>query len=196
MQSRAEAIKRENAEQAKRARRRRPPSQAALRVAEINRILTHRAGAEALPDTPEYRRMVRYAAHHLASLSRDLRRSIPGWISLRAPWLTMGETSDLLAEVATRSRRWKAGTLGWAIKLTSDERKRLRFTTIAAYDCPTEERDRKRRREARNRARASRARRGALTRAEYLAFVTTPKPWVSEGISRATWYRRHRPRET
>lgn len=71
------------------------------------------------------------------------------------------------------------------MRLTRDERARLRIKTIRAFDMTREEAERQRR-EKEN------AKRRTVTRDEYEAnSLSRTKPWEAEGICRRTW-ERHR----
>ena len=72
-----------------------------------------------------------------------------------------------------------------------ETRQVLGITMIGAYDA--DKRERRRRRKERNRQskETQRRQRGAKLRSEYEAkSISRSKPWVAEGISRRTWYRR------
>lgn len=189
----AEARRIERQEIRRRYRTRRRPQLSAIRLRELNALLTARHGAEQLPDNADVRRAIVIIAHHLASLPAHPRTTISSWISLRAPWFTMGETEALVLEVVAKPRRWKAHSLAWALRLTAADRKALHITTIGACDLSPAERDAHRKVEAKRRAAAIRRARGAIPRAEYLAAVAAPQPWAVLGISRRTWYRRGKP---
>ena len=114
------------------------------------------------------------------------------WASLWAPWMARAEAEALAEKVIAAPCKYKAITLGWRLRLMDIERTALRITTIRAVDVSAEEmaerrkqRDRERKREARLRQR--------VTKAEPLS---KSKPWQACGISRATWYRQHKLRET
>lgn len=100
------------------------------------------------------------------------------------------------AERAAKLDRLVPGdVVGRTLAVTSDERTRLRLWTIAPCDMARDEYDAARREtrraRARIRARLARARAGAVDRQTYLSSsVEQLKPWLAEGVSRRTWYRR------
>lgn len=172
-------------------KRRHRPNLSALRVRELNLLLTCRYGGERLPDTPDVRRAIVIVGHHLAALPQDPRTSVPNWISLRTPWYSVGDTEALVHDVITNRKRWKAYPLGWQLKLSAHDRTKLRIRTIGAYDLPPNERKKRRRLNDAARKAAARRAKGAKTRAAYLATSTCrSRPWEALGMSRRTWYRK------
>ncbi len=176
-----------------RRRRKRPPDLSAIRIRELNRLLTGRHGVEELPDTPDVRRAIVIVAHHLAALPADPRKSITNWLELRAPWYSLGEMHDLIVDVIDQPRRWKAHSLGWQLKLSAADRKTLGIKTIGAFDVSPAERHELRKADARRRDRKTRRAKGVKPRAEYLTSqAAKSKPWIKAGVSRATYYRQMR----
>jgi hypothetical protein len=180
-----------------RERRRRPISILALRLAELNRLLTDRHGGEVLADDDAGREDAVIVAHHLAGCAGDQSKKIAAWIALRAPWMAAEEAEGIIAAAIAKPRRWRADTLAKRLNLTEADRRRLRIRTIGACDCTKENRaaacrEKKRLRD-RERGRQKRRAAGVKSRADYLASaLTTIKPWMAEGISRRTWERRRR----
>lgn len=170
---------------------------AALRVSDLQRLRRARY-PQGIPDSPDGRVMVRVIVHHLAVLQGDQRRRITGWLDEHAPWMTLADAGALLAEIATKPRRWRADRLAWRLKLVSVDRKALRITTIGAIDVDKATRIANRRQRDREAKAAARQAAGASARAHYEATSTAKaKPWEAHGISRASWYRqRHRETET
>lgn len=173
---------------AQRYKRERPAfSMAALRCAEINRLLESRYGTT-LPDDDAGRDDIRIMAHHLERLSGDPRKRIGKWLDTHAPWLIGRERTALIGEVTDKPRRWRADKLAGLLNLHEAERHALRITTIGAIDMTKTERAK--RREERKRS-AKKAGRKRQSRGEYeAASITRAQPWKALGISRATWYRR------
>jgi hypothetical protein len=69
----------------------------------------------------------------------------------------------------------------------------LRITTIGSVDVTNAERAAARKARKRQSKQAMRRAKGKLTRSDYLAqSKENAKPWISEGISRRTWYRRQK----
>jgi hypothetical protein len=172
--------------------RRRPVSVSVLRLRELMRLARARY-PQGITDTPDGRTMVRIIAHHLGALQGDQRRRITEWLAEHAPWLPLRDGRALLAEVASRPRRWRADRLGARLKLLEADRAALRITTIGAVDLDKEARA-ARRKEAKRQAKLNRRRlKGAKPRARYESeSLSRTKPWEAEGISRRTWERRRR----
>lgn len=163
-----------------------PISMAVLRVAELRRLFLHRYGVT-LPSNDVGRRFVLAAAHHLARHQGDVRRRIRNWIELNAPWMSGPEVDALIRYVIAIPIGWRADTLGRFLRLTEAERICLCIRTIGSIDMPKAERKLARKRRQRQRERARRRDRGAKPQAES---ISRNKPWIAEGISRRTWYRR------
>ncbi|WP_152621176.1 hypothetical protein [Bradyrhizobium japonicum] len=159
------------------------PLIARLRAVELERIFVHTYGARSLPDDDAGRADLRLMADHLAQI--DPRR-IRIWA---ADWLPEIEGAELDALIASAGvgRRWKADPLALALGLDDATRTRLKIRTIGAVDCTKTQRKACRRRKRILAARARRAAAGAKPRAQAAESLM---PWVAEGISRRTWYRR------
>jgi hypothetical protein len=180
-----------------RERRRRPISIVALRLAELNRLLTDRHGGEVLADDDAGREDAVIVAHHLAGSGGDQSRKIAAWIALRAPWMAAEEVEAIIAAAIAKPRRWRADTLAKRLNLKEADRARLKITTIGAVDFDQAARRarQKAQKQIRDRQRAAAKRKsaGTISRADYLAAaLTTIKPWAAAGISRRTWERRRR----
>lgn len=180
-----------------RERRRRPISIVALRLAELNRLLTDRHGGEVLCDDDAGREDAMIVAHHLASCYGEQSRKIAAWIALRAPWMNPQEAEAVISAAVAKPRRWRADTLAKRLNLMEADRRRLRITTIGAVDVDQAQRKsaRQHRKRIRDKQRATAKRKaaGAKSRTDYIATaLTTSKPWAAAGISRRTWERRRR----
>jgi hypothetical protein len=114
------------------------------------------------------------------------------WLEGRFPELTDDEIAAKVAEVG-KGRKWGADDLAKVLKLTYAERKWNKITTIGAIDCGTPAKREARRR--RNRRLASRARRAAKGAKPHSKSIERDQPWISDQISRATWFRRRRKAE-
>jgi hypothetical protein len=163
------------------------------RVVDLEAFYSDTYGQQ-LPDNDNGRDLVRIMAHHLAQTFDDPRHSLPQALERWAPWLSIVDARELVADAIAKPRRWKADRLAWRLKLDDATRTRLGITTIGSVDVDAAER--KRRREARKYQRkvARRRAQGATTRAEYLAAsVSRARPWMELGMSRAAWYRAGKP---
>ena len=170
---------------------REPFSLAALRVAELRRLISARFGY-VLPDNDIGREHARAMAHHLAQRSGDAGHRIKMFLEVGAPWMLPAEVQGLIVTTVTRPRKFTADRLATLLALTDVERTRLRITTIGAIDLTKAERKARRSKRDRERRREERRARGAKPRAEYEGYsLSRRKPWEALGVSRATWYRKH-----
>jgi hypothetical protein len=130
--------------------------------------------------------------HHLVHYAVDPRGRMVGWLAMRCPWMPRVETEQLLEHIIAHPRRFKADTLAAKLNLTAADRARWKITTIGAIDLLREQRVAARRQRDRQRKISNRRARGVQRRAEWEASHNTnrDKPWIVEGISRRTWYRR------
>jgi hypothetical protein len=155
----------------------------AVRCGELRKILRNRHGA-VLPDDVD--------SH--VSLQILLRLGLrKGAAMTLAPWLD----DDEIERLWTRRVDMNPEAISEHLGLTDDERAGLHIKTIPP--CDIAKRDRKRQAKERHRARvraraaAKRKARGAIPRPEYEATSKQrTKPWLIDGCSRATWYRRNR----
>lgn len=174
-----------------RARRRRSPQQIIpLRLADLDRLFASRYRGPQLPDDDAGREDIEPVIHHLAALTQPARRA-GHWLAHWAPWLSLAESAELIARCIAQARAWTADELAWRYRVTRDERDRLGLTTIGAIDFGKAARTK--RRNQRNRKAKTEARRkaGLKRRADYEAqSIERAKPWIEEGISRRTWFRR------
>jgi hypothetical protein len=162
------------------------------RPREIRRVLRDRYG-RALPDDDAGREDMAILLRHVAHLHDGYRR-MENYIEVYAPWLVDGERVNFLnAALCSTPPAFTADEIAIQLNVTLETRQALGLTTIGAVDCDKEERQA--RRKALGRLRKARRRRktGCKMRAEYLATSLSEKqPWLAEGISRRTWYRRQK----
>jgi hypothetical protein len=189
----AQKVKAKLAEIASRYRRRRKPvSLAALRVGDLKALYRARYGSS-LPDDDAGRDDLKLMAHHLAAMSGNVQKRVAAFVDAWAPWLPVAELKALQVEMITSPQRWRADKLAWRLRLIEADRALLKITTIGAIDMGKAERTKRRIDRARKREQERRAAKGAKPRAEYVASsLASAQPWTAEGISRRTWYRRHR----
>ena len=106
---------------------------------------------------------------------------------------TDAEAEAVVQEARATPTARSADELGRYLRLDYDTRQALSITTIGSYDVGKRERRRRRRERDRQAKEMKRREKGAKTRAEYEAqSISKAKPWVIEGISRKTWYKRQR----
>lgn len=175
----------------KHGKRRRPsPMQLiGLRLADLAKIFRGRYGT-VLPDDDAGRDDLIVAVNHLACLPHP-QKPILAWLELWAPWLTLKEQHQIMADALTSPQRWKADALAWRMRLTKEDRRMLGVTTIGAIDENKAARTKRRRALDRQRKENARRAQGIKPRAAYEGqSISKAKPWIAEGISRAQWYRR------
>ena len=142
-------------------------SMAAIRLAQLTRWLddTHGQGVELEP-SDESVMLARIFAHHMGALP-DMPRRVKAWIDRYTPWLDLASQERLIGEVAQCPLKWSADKLAWKLKLTDEQRSRLKITTIGAIDCSKEQRAARRKRENAERQKAMRAAKRA-TRVQHI----------------------------
>jgi hypothetical protein len=140
--------------------RNRSRGMAAIRLAELTRWLddTFGQGVELEPNA-QGELIVRIFAHHFGAL-RDAPRRFTSWILIYAPWLGLRSRERLIREATEHPIKWSADKLAWKIRLTDEQRTRLKVRTIGAIDCSKEQREarRKAKRAERDAARYQRKR--------------------------------------
>jgi len=131
-------------------------SMAAIRLADLTKWYNdvHGAGAELEPSERSIE-IVRVFAHHMGGLP-DAPRRIMSWLLSYAPWLEHIERERLISQVVQCPIKWSADKLAWKIRLTDEQRSRLKITTIGAIDCSKEQRATIRKQKAAERARRHR----------------------------------------
>jgi hypothetical protein len=174
------------------ARRRSPMQLIALRMNDLAILFRSRYGIT-LPDDDAGRDDMEVALNHLACLPHPM-PAIKAWLETWAPWLTLAEQRDVAAPIIANPQRWKADALAWRLRLTMEQRTMLGITTIGAIDMNKGARTKRRRMLDRHRKAKMRRAKGAKPRKVYEEqSIAHAMPWISEGISRATWYRRNKP---
>jgi hypothetical protein len=115
-------------------------------------------------------------------------------IEVWAPWFTAIEAERLMAHVKSLPfdmRRSSPKALGQRLRVTNEERERLGVWQIGPCDMSKDDLAEQRKAKARLRMKARRRSQGKVSRAAYLAqFRDRQKPWIAQGISRRTWFRR------
>lgn len=170
-------------------RKRSTPMQiVALRISDLSTLFRSRYGIT-LPDDDAGREDMRLAVDHLAALPHPA-KAITRWLETWAPWLTLAEHRQIIAEGIANQRHWKADALAWRLRLTREQRTMLGITTIGAIDMAKAARTKRRRDRDRARKAAKRQAAGVVPRRQYEATsAEQTKPWIAAGISRRTWYR-------
>jgi len=170
-------------------RRRSPMQLVTLRLNDLAKLFRGRYG-HVLPDDDAGRDDMLVAINHLACLPHP-QKPIDHWLEIWAPWLTVIERKQIVGDALQNPQRWKADALAWRLRLTAADRHALGITTIGAIDENKSARTKRRKQQAKARMRAHRKAKGAKSRASYEdKSAEQTMPWIADGISRRTWYRR------
>ena len=163
-----------------------------LRLTEFAILFRSRYVGTELPNDDAGRDDIEPVLHHLASLHHAGARAAQ-WLELWAPWLTLAEQRDIISHAIATARAWTADELAWRYRITKQERDVLGLTTFGAIDYGKAARTKRRRANDVKRKADQRRAKGAKPRAEYEAnAINRAKPWLAEGIHRATWYRKRK----
>jgi len=106
---------------------------ASLRLRDLTSVRHERFGY-VLPDNPTGRQWLFLELSHAANLKADPVKRMDNIIEVTAPWLSSEEGENLKRRVLTERPWWGADDLGLMIKLTDEERSRLRIGTIRPFD--------------------------------------------------------------
>lgn len=107
-------------------------SMAALRLSQLTRWMhdVYGHGAELAAEEQSIE-IVRVFAHHMGGLP-DAPRRITSWLVDYAPFIKGADRERLISEVAQCPLKWSADRLGWKLRITPEQRERLKLTTIGA----------------------------------------------------------------
>jgi hypothetical protein len=166
------------------------PLMAVLRQSELNREYSDRYGSLLLPDDDSGRDDIEFMLHHLAH-GGDAAHRIARWLDLRAPWFTGLQRATMVERVLANPLKFNKHTAAKRIGLTAERRTRLNIRTISAID-KTDAELTAASKARKIQAQLSRRRtQGVKPRKLYEGqSAAIAKPWLAEGISRRTWYRR------
>jgi hypothetical protein len=175
----------------------RPVPFATIRCQELDAYFTDRYGM-VLPDDDAGREDVQIMLNHIAHRhAQDRQWLMHDWLDRRAPWLIGEERAACIAKAFRNPIRYTADTLAEKLGLTFARRQRLGIHSIGAIDMPKEAREEMRKAKKRDAKRKARLAAGCLSRDEYEAnSISRQKPWLKDGISSRTWYRRQQQQET
>ena len=123
-------------------------------------------------------------AHHLAHLGgapNKVVTRIVEWAAMWAPTFSADKVAERAELVAAKPIKFRADTLAWRLRLTMEERTRLKITSIGAVDVPKEDRPEWLRKHHRQRKEAERRAKGSKPRKEYLAAIKAQEPWGGVG---------------
>lgn len=152
-------IRRRYARHQKVGKRSRP--MAAIRIAELGRWLddSNGAGTE-LPPCDQSEGIARLFVHHFVTLADGNRRAAQ-WLDTYCPWISTPDREYMITEANHCPLKWSADKLGWKIRLSDDQRTRLKITTIGAMGISREQRAERRKAKRAELMRQLRARRKA-----------------------------------
>jgi hypothetical protein len=161
-----------------------------LAVGELSRLFRMRYGGDydwRFPDDDAGHEDLMILAHHYASNPMAL----PRIIRQRAPW---ADADAVMEEVTSNPQRYQPAVLGRLLGYTGREWRAWRTKMIASIDMTKAERSEFSTNLSNERRRIKRRRSGMQSRKQYLAqnSLSREKPWLAEGVSKATWYRRRR----
>jgi hypothetical protein len=160
-----------------------------IRIRDIERVLVFNYRGGPLTDDSAGREDLVIMIHHLIKTGSN-RHGIHRWAQRLAPWASTEVLDDMIVEAETWPRIWNADELAAELGLTFATRTALGVTTIGSVDLDKAARESRQAELSRLRKEAARRTKGAKPRAEYEAkSANRNKPWVSEGKSRATYYR-------
>jgi len=159
-----------------------------LRLGNLRKLFRHRYGP-ILPDDDAGRAELRELLLPI-SVSANSATKMPKAIELWAPWMGQQEALALIDDI-NRTPIWQrkpdGKVLGDRLRATNAHRERLKLWTIAACDMSEEEAKEWRKAKHRERNRRLRQLRGGTPQA---SSTNRTKPWLTLGMSRASWYRR------
>jgi len=174
------------------------PSPELMRLREIEKVIRARHG-RFVPDpqdTDDRETCLDYVRAAAFSSCRDLE----GWCSRWAPWIAEIEFRAISLQASKRRRMMKADGVAGLLMVTWAERTKIGLNTIGACDITKAERMKLAKQRKRNRDRdRQELKRRAAGRQDRKSLegqsLTRSKPWLADGISRATWYRHRRETE-
>ena len=161
------------------------------RVRDLTRFFSFTYGG--LPDDDAGRDLFFVLAQHVTSLNGDPERNVRDYAAAWCKWMPDDELDAFVRRVLAKPYRWRADPLGAEIGLLDAVRTLLDIRTIGAIDVPKAEREKRR---AQSKAETKREKRRAAGMKPQAESLSSTKPWLAEGMSRAKWYRLGRHRET
>jgi hypothetical protein len=164
-----------------------------LRYAELIRLLRDRWG-HTLPNDDAGREDLWELVTNVSLAVAGAYKKMRGVIEVWAPWMDADEAATMIEHVNTLTIYERTPTreqLGERLRVTNDERERLKLWQFKPVDMTEADLVEHRKKVKNERRRARRQAQGAKPRHAYLAkSLSKQKPWEAEGIARATWYRR------
>lgn len=157
-----------------------------LRISELRRLCLHRYPSGHLPPNEEGRGLLTAVIRHMVFSQEE---NIGPFVSQWANWMSAEELAEVVEQAKWPIRRIRADEAGQMVKLTTEERTRLRITTIRPADVKEQEfldrskefkrlRDRERQRVHREKMRRAVARREVkLTEREGTLYGLLKRRW-------------------
>ena len=161
------------------------------RVRDLTRFFAFTYGG--LPDDDAGRDLFFVLAHHVTSLDGDPENSIRDYAAAWCKWMPDDELDALARRVLAKPYKWGADVLAHEIGLYDAVRTLLDIRSIGAIDVPKAERVKRR---AQRKAETKKAKRRAAGSKPQAASLSSTKPWLAGGMSRAKFYRLGLHRET
>jgi hypothetical protein len=163
-----------------------------LRIGDLQKFLRFRYGPT-LPDDDAGRDDLHEVLLPISLGPQGDWQKLKNAIEVWAPWMDADEAGPLIDRINRTPRHLRLRTarqLGDRLRVTTEERERLKLKTIKPFDVT--DKQLKELRKAKHRARMKR-KRGRTPRVDYLAnALTRQKPWEAEGIGRRQWERRRK----
>jgi hypothetical protein len=113
---------------------------AAIRIAELKRWMDDQIGAGVeLEPSSTSEGIARIFVHHFVVLS-DGNRKASEWLTTYCSWIEAQDREHMITEANHCPLKWTADVLGWKIRLTDEQRTRLKIKTIGAMGINREQR--------------------------------------------------------
>lgn len=117
---------------------------AAIRISELTKWMHERFGAGVeLEPSDQAETIIRIFAHHFLCLPHGPRR-VSSWFDRYCPWLSLRDREYLISEATHSPLKWSADKLAWKLRISDEQRSRLKLKTIGAFDCNKEQRAQRR----------------------------------------------------
>jgi hypothetical protein len=158
-----------------------------LRPSDLESFFSVRYGDQLPPDDAGREDLI-IAFNHIAGGRIDVVNRCLKLAALWAPWMPREEATELAEEIAPNPTMYSAEELGRLLGLTDRERTTGKIKTIRPIDLTWAEMQERNRRLECERKREKRR----IERAKKPPPLSQTQPWLSEGISRSTWFSRNR----
>jgi hypothetical protein len=113
---------------------------AAIRIAELTRWLSDLVGDGTELEASKWAEdTARIFVHHFVVLADGNRRAA-AWMETYCPWISTPDREYMITEANHCPIKWSADKMGWKIRLSDEQRTRLRITSIGAVGVSKEQR--------------------------------------------------------